>query len=233
MENGNSFSTSLPWRSFKAGFGLTGLAEGSRCRRPEWANHIGSMPGHHSGHSRMEKSFRSRRPVPAVKPVSITSAPAPKNKDYSGSPAAPAATTPRPGPTRSGPPRQTVERLAAVPRQLCRLGNAPPLPLQTRPRPSPPLGPPKPSGPRRPAQKSSGGGAPLATPAHGRTLATGGLAPPLVPSLEPRLPQAQPARRLPPPLPRLQTLRTRTAARRLRLPARRLSGPRTAPATPR
>jgi hypothetical protein len=41
MENGNSFSTSLPWRSFKAGFRLTGLAEGSRCRCPEWANHIG------------------------------------------------------------------------------------------------------------------------------------------------------------------------------------------------
>jgi len=71
MENGNSFSTSLPWWSFKAGFRLTGLAEGSRCRRPEWANHIGSMPGHHSGHSRMEKSFRSRRPVLAVKPVPI------------------------------------------------------------------------------------------------------------------------------------------------------------------
>src|SRR5208283_3971881 len=69
-------------------------------------------------------------------------------------------------PTRSGPPRQTLELLAALPLQLCRLGSAPPPPLQTRPRPSPPLGPPKPSGPRRPAQKSSGGGAPLATPAH-------------------------------------------------------------------
>ena len=45
-----------------------------------------------------------------------------------------------------------------------------------------------------PAQKSSGGGAPLATPAHRGTLATGCLTPPLVPSLEHRLPHAQHAR---------------------------------------
>ena len=93
--------------------------------------------------------------------------------------------------TRHRPAQKTAGLLATVSLQLRRFRSPPPARLQTRPRPSPPLGAGKPTRPCRPAQKSSGRRAPLATGSNRRTLATRRLAPPLVSSLQAFLPHAQ------------------------------------------
>ena len=117
-----------------------------------------------------------------------------KKRHGSGFLAPPAAITPLPGLSRSGPPEKAFEGFTALPVQLRRFRGTAPARLQTGPRPSPPLGFRPQPGSRSPAQTSPGSGAPLAAPPHRRTLAAGRLAPPLVSTLQNFLSHAQHAR---------------------------------------